>query len=72
MYLQTWKELCHRDTETPARSKLSTYSCCLSAWARLLLPTIYVDCKIFGEEINIVLRSLNHIHSQPLWQNRLS
>lgn len=33
MHLQTWKELYHRDTETPARSIPSTYSFCLSAWA---------------------------------------
>lgn len=55
MYLQTWKELCHRDTETPAHSILSTYLYCLSAWAHPLLLTIYIDCKIFGEEVNIGL-----------------
>lgn len=49
MYLQTWKELCHRDTETPAHSILSTYSYCLSACTHLLLPTRYIDFMIFGD-----------------------
>lgn len=55
MNLQTCKELYHRDTETPAHSIPSTYSSCLSAWAHLLLPTIYINSKIFREDINTVL-----------------
>lgn len=47
-------ELYYRDTETPAHSIPSTYPFCLSAWAHLLLPTIYTNSKILREDISIV------------------
>lgn len=63
MYLQTCKELHHKDTETSAHSIPSTYSSCLSAWAHLLLPTICISSEILSRDINIVLWRLNHFYS---------